>query len=92
MDGRQGCLVACVRTEPSTEKGVQRCQAEPDVAPVYRTHWTHWTQTPHYESQEATPPYLTPGGFLLMHRPHKVYKACPSLPPSLIHPLSILLH
>jgi len=29
MHGRQGCLVACVRTEPGTEKSVQTCQTQP---------------------------------------------------------------
>jgi len=36
MHGRQSCLVACVRTEPATEKGVQTRQTQPDVAPEYR--------------------------------------------------------
>jgi len=66
MHGRQGCLVACVRTEPGTEKGVQTGQTQPDVAPEYRTHRTHWTPCPHYESQDATPQYLTQDGFLLI--------------------------
>jgi len=66
MHGTQGCLVACVRTEPGTEKGVQMHLTQPDVAPDYRTHRTHRTQSPHYESQDATPPHLTQDGFLLM--------------------------
>ena len=66
MHERQGCLVACVRTEPSTEKVVQTHQTEPDVALEYRTHRMHRTQSPHYQSQEATPPYLNQDGFLLM--------------------------
>jgi len=66
MHGRQVCLVACVRTEPSTEKGVQTCQTQADVAPEYRMHRTHRTQSPHYESQDATRLYLMQDGFLLM--------------------------
>jgi len=66
MHGRQGCLVACVRTELGTEKGVLTCQTQPDVVPEYRTHWTHRTQCSYYESQDATLPYLTQDGFLLM--------------------------
>ena len=66
IDGRQGCLVACVRTEPSTEKGVWTRQTQPDVAPEYRAHKTHRTQSPHYESQDATRPYPMQDGFLLM--------------------------
>jgi len=62
--GRQGCLVACVRTEPSTEKGVQTRQTQPDVPPEYRTHRM---QSPHYQSQDETPPNLTQDGFLLMY-------------------------
>jgi len=69
MHGRQGCLVGCVRTEPSTEKGVLTCQTQPDVAPEYRTHWTHRRQCPHYESQDATLPYLMQNGFLLISHP-----------------------
>jgi len=38
----------------------------------YRTHRTHWTPSPHYESQDATPEYLTQDGFLLMR--YLVYK------------------
>jgi len=67
MHGRQDYLVACVRTEPGTETGVQTRQTQPDVVPEYRTHWTHWTQSPHYKSQDATPPSLTQDGFLLMY-------------------------
>jgi len=67
MHGRQGCLVACVRTEPGTEKGVQTRQTQPDVAPEYRTHRTHWTPCSHYESQDPTLQYLTQDGFLLMN-------------------------
>ena len=67
MHGRQGCLVACVRTEPSTEKGVRTRQTQLDVAPEYRTHTRHRTQSPHYESQDATRPYLIQDGFLLMN-------------------------
>jgi len=66
MHGRQGCLVACVQKEPGTEKGDQTRQTQPDVAPEYRTHRTHWTPSPHYESQDATPQYLTQDGLLLM--------------------------
>jgi len=66
MHGRQGCLVACVWAEPGTEKGVQTHQTQPDVAPEYRTHRMHRTQSPHYESQNATPLYLMQDGFLLM--------------------------
>jgi len=69
MHGRQGCLVACVRTEPSTEKGVRTCQTEPDVAPEYKAHSTHRTQSPHYQSQDATRLYLMQDGFLLMNGP-----------------------
>jgi len=66
MHGRQGCLVACVRTEPSTEKGVLMRQTQPDVVPKYRTHRTQRTQGSHYESQDATPLYLMQDGILLM--------------------------
>jgi len=66
MHGTQGCLVACVRTEPGTEKGVQTHQTQPDVTSDYRTHRTRRTQSPHYESQNATPPHLTQDSFLLM--------------------------
>jgi len=59
MHGRQGCFVAGVRTEPGTEKGVQTCQRQPDVASKYRTHRTHRTQSQHYESQDARLPNLT---------------------------------
>jgi len=63
MHGRQGCLVACVWTAPGTEKGVQMHQMQPDVAPEYRRHRT---QSPHYESQDGTSPYLMQDGFSLM--------------------------
>ena len=53
IDGMQGCLVACVRTEPSTEKGVQTHQTQPHVEPNYRMNRTHRTQSLHYESQDA---------------------------------------
>ena len=66
MHGRQGCLVACVWTELSTEKNVQMHQTQPDVAPEYSTHRTHRRQSPHLERQDATPQYLTQDGFLLM--------------------------
>jgi len=66
MHGRQGCLVAWVWTEPSTEKGVQTHQTQPDVPPEYRMHRTDWTQSPHYQSQDETPLNLTQDGFLLM--------------------------
>jgi len=66
MHGRQGCLVACVRTEPSTENGVWRRLTQPDVAPEYRTHRTHRTQSPHYKTQDATRLYLMQDDFLLM--------------------------
>jgi len=66
MHGRQGCLVACVLMEPGTEKAVLTRQTQPDVVPKRRTHRTHRTQSPHYESQDATPLYLTQDGFLLM--------------------------
>ena len=63
MHGRQDCLVACVRPEPSTEKGVQTYQTQPDVPPEYRRHRTDTTQSPHYESQDETPPNLKQDGF-----------------------------
>jgi len=66
MHGRKGCLAAGVRTEPGTEKAVQTCQTQPDVAPEYRTHTTHRTQSPQYQSQDAILPNLTQDGFLLM--------------------------
>ena len=59
MQGRQGCLVACVRTEPGTEKGLHTRQMQLDVPPEYRAHRTHRTQGPHYQSQDETPPNLT---------------------------------
>jgi len=62
----QGCLVACVRMEHGTEKGVQTHQTQPDVEPDYRTHRT---QSPHYESQDETLLHLTQDGFLLMQAP-----------------------
>jgi len=67
MHGRQGCLVACVQMEPGTEKGVQTHQTQPDIAPVYRTYRTNRTQSPHLQSQNETPRYLTEDGFLLMY-------------------------
>jgi len=66
MHGRQGCLVPCVWTEPGTEKRVQMHQTQPDVAPQYRMHRTHRTQSPHWQNQDATPAYLMQDGFLLM--------------------------
>jgi len=60
---RQGCLGACVQTEPSTEKVFQKHQMQPDVVVESRTHRT---QSPHYESQDATQAYLTQDGFFLM--------------------------
>ena len=66
MHERHGCLVACVQTEPGTEKGVQTRQTQPDVVCEYRTYRKHWMPSPHYESQDATPEYLTQDGFLLM--------------------------
>jgi len=63
MHGRQGCLVACVRTEPSVGKGFQTHQTQPDVAHRYRTHRT---QSPGQESQDATLLYLMQATFLLM--------------------------
>jgi len=66
MHGRQGCLVACVRTEPGIEKGVQTRQTQLDVTPQYGMHWMHRTQSSDYQSQDATLPYLTQDGFLLM--------------------------
>jgi len=67
MHGTQGCLVACVWTEPGTEKGLPTHQTQPDVAPDYRTHRTHRMQSPPYESQDATPPHLTQDSLLLMY-------------------------
>jgi len=66
MHGRQVCLVACGRTEPSTEKGVRTRQTQPDVAPEYRLHRTQRMQSPHCESQDATRLYLMQDAFLLM--------------------------
>jgi len=66
MDGRQGCLVACVLTEPSTEKRVWTRQTQPDIAPEYKTYRTHRTQSSHYESLDVTRLYLMQNGFLLM--------------------------
>jgi len=62
----QGCLVACDRTEPGPEKGVQIQQTQPNRELEYRTHRTHRTMSPHYERQDPTPPYQTQDGFLLM--------------------------
>jgi len=62
----QGCLVACDRMEPGPEKGVQMRQTQPDRELEYRTHRTDRTQSPHYERQDATLPYQTQDGFLLM--------------------------
>ena len=67
MQGTQGCLVACVWTEPGTEKGVLTCKRQPDVALEYRTHWMHWAQCAHYESQDAILRYQTQDGLLLMY-------------------------
>ena len=69
MHGRQGCLVACVQTEPGTETGVQTHQTQPDRVPEYRRNRTHRTKSPHLQSQDATPGYLTQDGFLLMDQP-----------------------
>jgi len=66
MYGRQGCLVACVRTEASIEKGLQTYQTQPDVAPEYWAHKMHRMQSPKYQSQDAIPLYLIQDGFLLM--------------------------
>jgi len=47
MHGRQGCLDACVQTEPKAVAGLQTHRTQPDVvAPRYRTHQTHRTQSP----------------------------------------------
>jgi len=70
MHGRQGCLVACVQTEHGSEKGVQTHQTQPDMAPEDRTHRTHRTQSPHFQSEDATPRYLMQDGFLLMPVKH----------------------
>jgi len=37
MDGRPGCLVAYIRTEPSIEKGLQMYQRQANVHSEYRT-------------------------------------------------------
>jgi len=66
MHGRQGCLVACVWTEVHTEKGVQTEKMQPDMAPGYRTHRTHRTQSQDLERLDATQLYLMQDGFLLM--------------------------
>jgi len=71
MDWRQGCLVACVRMELITEKGVQTHETQPDVVPEYRVYRTHRTQSPHLERQEAIQPYLTQYGFLRILRIHQ---------------------
>jgi len=70
MHGRQGCLVACVRTAPSVGKSFQTHQTQPDVAHKYRTHRTHRTQSPGQESQDATLLYQMQATFLLMHLRH----------------------
>ena len=66
MHGRQGCLVAYVRTEHSIEKGFLTHETQPNVNSDYRTHRTHRWQSPDYEGQDATPWYPTQDGFLLM--------------------------
>jgi len=66
MHGRQGCLVACVRTEPGAEKVVLSRQMQPDVAPEHWTQRTHKTHSPHYETHDTTPLYLTQDAILLM--------------------------
>jgi len=69
MHGRQGCLVGCVRTEPSGGKGLRTHLTQQDMAYEYRTHRTHRThrtQGPGGESQDATLLYLTQATFLLM--------------------------
>jgi len=66
MHERQGCLVACVRTEPSVGNALQTHQTQPDVTHGYRTHTTHTTQSPGQENQDATLLYLTQATFLLM--------------------------
>jgi len=53
MHARQGCLVGCVRTEPSVGKGRRTHLTQQDVAYRYRTHRTHRTQGPGWESQDA---------------------------------------
>jgi len=67
MHGRQDLLVACVRMESDTEKGVQMHQTPPDVAPEYVTYRTHRTKSLCYESQDLTPPYLMQDCFLLLN-------------------------
>jgi len=66
MHGRQGCLVACVQTEPRVGKGFQTHQRQPDVAHRYRTRRTHRMQSPGQESQDATLLYLMQATFLLI--------------------------
>ena len=67
MHGRQSCLVACVRTEPSVGKGLWTHRTQPGVG---HGHRTHRTQSPGWSSQDATLPYLTQATFLLMHLEH----------------------
>jgi len=66
MHGRQGCLIGCVRTEPSVGKGLRTHLTQQDVAYRYRTYWTHRTQGPGWESQDATLLDLTQATCLLM--------------------------
>jgi len=66
MHGRQGCLVGCVRTQPSVGKGLWTHLMQQDVGYGYRTHRTQRTQGPGGERQDATLLYLTQATFLLM--------------------------
>jgi len=59
-------LVGCVQTEPSAGKGLRTHLTQQDVAYLYRTHSTHRTQGPGWESQDATLLDLTQATFLLM--------------------------
>jgi len=68
MHGRQGCLVACVSMEPSIEQGLETHQTQPDVALKYRTHRTHRTLSPEYESQDIMPLHLRQDSLLLMKK------------------------
>ena len=66
MQGRQGCLVGCVRTEPSVGKGFRTHLTQQDVANRYRTYTRNRMQGPGGESQDATLLDLTQATFLLM--------------------------
>ena len=59
-------MVGCVQTEPSAGKGLRMHLTQQDVAYWYRTHRTHRTQGPGWESQDATLLHLTQATFLLM--------------------------